>query len=137
MKNKKFLVALAENVSQMPQEDIQKLRLIFTNRRAIKYFLKEYRSIKQGVYFLPQCDTISDFVQQHSQLKIADELSLIYVLYNCYQQVWYSHNPLGKDEEKETFEQFYFWGKTILSDFDDIDKNLADASKLYITLSEE
>ena len=49
MKNKKFLVALAENVSQMPQEDIQKLRLIFTNRRAIKYFLKEYRSIKQGV----------------------------------------------------------------------------------------
>ena len=137
MKNKKFLVALAENVSQMPQEDIQKLRLIFTNRRAIKYFLKEYRSIKQGVYFLPQCDTISDFVQQHSQLKIADELSLIYVLYNCYQQVWYSHNPLGKGEEKETFEQFYFWGKTILSDFDDIDKNLADASKLYITLSEE
>lgn len=51
MKNKKFLVALAENVSQMPQEDIQKLRLIFTNRRAIKYFLKEYRSIKQGVFF--------------------------------------------------------------------------------------
>ena len=111
--------------------------MIFTNRRAIKYFLKEYRSIKQGVYFLPQCDTISDFVQQHSQLKIADELSLIYVLYNCYQQVWYFHNPLGKGEEKETFEQFYFWGKTILSDFDDIDKNLADASKLYITLSEE
>lgn len=137
MKNKKFLVALAENVSKMPQEDILKLRLIFTNRRAIKYFEKEYRTIKQGVYFLPQCDTISDFVQQHSQLKIADELSLVYVLYNCYQQVWYSHNPLGKDEEKESFEQFYFWGKTILSDFDDIDKNLADASKLYTTLSEE
>ncbi len=132
-----FLSMVAKRVSEMSQENIANLHLIFTNRRAIKYFDKEYQSIKQGVFFLPECDTIDDFVRRHSPYTEADELSLIYLLYTCYQQVWYSHNPLAEGEERESFENFYFWGKTILSDFDDVDKNLADAAKLYTTLSEE
>ena len=34
----------------------------------------------------------------------------------------------------ETLDQFYGWGQLLLSDFDDIDKNMADASKVFRNL---
>lgn len=142
MKNKDlqkntFLHKLAKDISIMPKTDLLCLRIIFTNRRAIKYFKEEYKSLQEGVFSMPECETINDFVQSHSPYKQAEELSLIYMLYCSYQKIYYSRNPLSEDEEAESFENFYFWGKTILNDFDDIDKNLADAKKLYTTLSEE
>lgn len=142
MKNKDlqkntFLHKLAKDISRMPKTDLLSLRVIFTNRRAIKYFKEEYKSLQEGVFSMPECETINDFVQSHSPYKQAEELSLIYMLYCSYQKIYYSRNPLSEGEEAESFENFYFWGKTILNDFDDIDKNLADAKKLYTTLSEE
>lgn len=142
MKNKDlqkntFLHKLAKDISRMPKTDLLSLRVIFTNRRAIKYFKEEYKSLQEGVFSMPECETINDFVQSYSPYKQAEELSLIYMLYCSYQKIYYSRNPLSEGEEAESFENFYFWGKTILNDFDDIDKNLADARKLYTTLSEE
>lgn len=142
MKNKDlqkntFLHKLAKDISRMPKTDLLSLRVIFTNRRAIKYFKEEYKSLQEGVFSMPECETINDFVQSYSPYKQAEELSLIYMLYCSYQKIYYSLNPLSEGEEAESFENFYFWGKTILNDFDDIDKNLADARKLYTTLSEE
>ncbi len=134
---KTFLRKLVEDIRLTNNDEIPDLHLVFTNRRAIKYFLKEYEALCEGVSWLPRCETINDFVQNYSPYEKAAELSLIYVLYLCYQKVYYSHNPLREGEEAESFENFYYWGKTILSDFDDIDKNLADAEKLYATLSEE
>lgn len=134
---KSFLRKVAEDVRLISNGDIPDLRLIFTNRRAIKYFVKEYEALCEEVCWLPGCETIDDFVRNCSPYKKAEELSLIYVLYLCYQKIYYSHNPLPEGAEAESFESFYFWGKTILSDFDDVDKNLADAEKLYTTLSEE
>ena len=137
IETKSFLRKVAEDVCKMPKEQLIDLILIFTNRRAIKYFKEEYKSMQEGVFIMPECETINDFVQSYSPYKQAEELSLIYMLYCSYQKIYYSHNPLSEGEEAESFENFYFWGKTILNDFDDIDKNLADARKLYTTLSEE
>lgn len=137
IEKKSFLRKVAEDVRLISNVDIPDLRLIFTNRRAIKYFVKEYEALCDGVCWLPRCETIDDFVRNCSPYKKAEELSLIYVLYLCYQKIYYSHNPLPEGAEAESFDSFYFWGKTILSDFDDVDKNLADAEKLYTTLSEE
>ncbi len=137
VERKSFLRKVAEDVSKMAKEEQLDLHLIFTNRRAIKYFEKEYKSLQEGIFIMPECKTINDFVVSLSPYKQADELSLIYLLYKSYNSVYYSKNPLAENEEPEPFERFFFWGKTILGDFDDIDKNLVDAKKLYTTLSEE
>lgn len=137
IETKSFLRKVAEDVCKMPKEQLTDLILIFTNRRAIKYFEKEYKSMQEGVFMMPECKTINDFVTSLSPYKQADELSLVYLLYKSYSSIYYSKNPLSENEEAESFENFFFWGKTILNDFDDIDKNLADARKLYTTLSEE
>jgi hypothetical protein len=36
----------------------------------------------------------------------------------------------------ESFDEFYYWGEIILSDFDDIDKYLANAEKLFSTIAD-
>ncbi|MBO5962972.1 MAG: hypothetical protein J6P97_00660, partial [Bacteroidales bacterium] len=137
IETRSFLRKVAEDVCKMPKEQLTDLILIFTNRRAIKYFEKEYKSMQEGVFMMPECKTINDFVASLSPYKQADELSLVYLLYKSYSSIYYSKNPLAENEEAESFENFFFWGKTILGDFDDIDKNLVDARKLYSTLSEE
>ena len=137
IETKSFLRKVAEDVCKMPKEQLSDLILIFTNRRAIKFFLQEYKSLQDGVFMIPECTTINDFVTSLSPYKQADELSLVYLLYKSYISVYYSKNPLSENEEAESFENFFFWGKTILGDYDDIDKNLVDARKLYTTLSEE
>ena len=137
IETKSFLRKVAEDVCKMPKEQLTDLILIFTNRRAIKYFKEEYKSMQEGVFMMPECKTINDFVTSLSPYKQADELSLVYLLYKSYSSIYYSKNPLAENEEAESFENFFFWGKTILGDIDDIDKNLVDARKLYSTLSEE
>lgn len=37
---------------------------------------------------------------------------------------------------EETLDDFYFWGELLIHDFDDIDKNLVDASQLFANLNE-
>ena len=37
---------------------------------------------------------------------------------------------------QETLDRFYFWGEMLISDFDDVDKNMADASKLFANIND-
>ncbi len=37
---------------------------------------------------------------------------------------------------KETLDDFYFWGELLISDFDDVDKNLVDADRLFSNLQD-
>ena len=36
----------------------------------------------------------------------------------------------------ETLDDFYFWGELLISDFDDVDKNLVDADRLFTNLQD-
>src|SRR5690606_6808546 len=38
-------------------------------------------------------------------------------------------------QEKETFERFFFWGETLIADFDEVDKFMIDARLLFRDLS--
>ena len=37
---------------------------------------------------------------------------------------------------RETLDDFYFWGELLISDFDDVDKNMVDADKLFSNLQD-
>ena len=98
IETRSFLRKVAEDVCKMPKEQLTDLILIFTNRRAIKYFEKEYKSMQEGVFMMPECKTINDFVTSLSPYKQADELSLVYLLYKSYSSIYYSKNPLAEYE---------------------------------------
>lgn len=124
-----FINKVAKDIAKHSNEYLLDLQVLFSNRRAIKYFKKELKEEKKETVFIPDCKSIADFVEQYSLLKVADEFSLIYQLFLSYKAV------IGENDN-ETFESFYNWGKIILSDFDDIDKNLVDAKQVFQLIEE-
>ncbi|MDD2192536.1 MAG: PD-(D/E)XK nuclease family protein [Bacteroidales bacterium] len=131
MVNDSFLSSVAKNISKHYNNDFQNLNIIFTNKRAKVFFNEVLYEHLQKPFFSPNYYTINDFVGKYSQLVEAQELILIYYLYEVYSEVYYRDKP---DVEKESFEHFYFWGQTILRDFDDIDKNLASAQQVFTNI---
>ena len=71
--------------------------------------------------------TINDIFCSLSELRPAENEILLFELYKIYRNITGS---------KESFDEFYFWGDMLLNDFDDTDKYLADASKLFQNVSD-
>ena len=73
----------------------------------------------------PAYTTISDLFRQLSPLQVGDPLKLVCDLYRVYTE------QTGIDD---TLDHFFGWGQILLADFDDIDKKMADADKVFANL---
>jgi hypothetical protein len=106
--------------------DIEKTCFVFPNRRSLVFFRKylgdQVRESGDGVpLLLPPLYTVSDFFARLSGVAVSDKLPLLLELYEVYKK----RNP-----QAEPLDEFIFWGDAMLSDFDDVDKFLADAKGL-------
>lgn len=119
---KKFLEYVAEDIINKYGTDLSKIAVVFPNKRA-SIFLNEQLAIKAGQpLWSPAYITISDFFRQHSSLLIGDSIKLICEIHKSFTEC---------TNIDESLDHFYGWGQLLLSDFDDIDKNMADASNVF------
>lgn len=119
---KKFLEYVAENILNKYGTDLSHVAVVFPNKRA-SMFLNEQLAIKANKpIWAPSYMTISEFFQRQSTLNIGDPIKLVCDLHKSYCEC------TGIDE---TLDHFYGWGQLLLSDFDDIDKNMAKASDIF------
>lgn len=121
-----FLQAVAKDIlAKHGVSGLSDVAVVFPNKRA-SLFLNQalYEQAGQPLWS-PAYITISDLFRQHSALTVPDQILLIFRLYNIYVKM------TGSDE---TLDHFFSWGQLMLSDFDDLDKNLAEADKLFINL---
>ncbi len=96
--------------------------LVFPNRRAGLFFLKYLAAEISRPVWTPAIMTINDLFRSLSKLQLAENEILLFELYKVYRAV---------KKSSESFDDFYFWGDMLLNDFDDVDKYLVDASKLF------
>ena len=122
---KSFLKYVAEDILQKYGTDLSRVAVVFPNKRA-SLFLNEHlaRQAQQPIWS-PAYITISDLFRQQSDLQVADPIQSICLLHQSFCQVTGS---------TETLDKFYGWGQLLLSDFDDIDKNMADADHVLANL---
>ena len=105
---------------------------IFPNRRSMIFFKKYLREAvasdaDASPLLAPQMYTVNDFFARTSGLKVADRITLLLELYDCYTAL----NP-----KAESLDDFIFWGDVILGDFDDVDKYLADPKQLFTNIAD-
>ena len=122
---KEFLAYVAEDMINKYGTNLSDIAVVFPNKRA-SLFLNEHlaRYAKKPVWS-PHYITISELFRQQSQLMVADPLKLVCDLHKSFCKCTRSQESLDK---------FFGWGQLLLSDFDDIDKNMADADHVFANL---
>ncbi|MBK7627534.1 MAG: PD-(D/E)XK nuclease family protein [Bacteroidales bacterium] len=117
-----FLESIAKSLHSEYGNALNRHCLVFPNRRAGLYFLKYLAARIDKPVWAPSILTINELFRSFSSLQVAGNETLLFELYKIYRRI--SKTP-------ESFDEFYFWGDMLLSDFDDVDKYLTDASALF------
>ena len=122
-----FLQLVAHDLYHKIGNDLSRTAIVFPNKRASLFFNEYLASETERPIWSPSYVSISDLFGQLSSLKPGDSIRLVCELYNVFVQETHSN---------ETLDDFYFWGELLISDFDDIDKNLVDADRLFTNLQD-
>ena len=122
-----FLEHVAADLLNKYGNDMAHVAVVFPNKRAALFLNQALARMAGGPVWSPAYITISDFFRQHSELTVTDSIKSICDLYKSYIEVTGNGN--------ETLDHFYGWGQLLLADFDDIDKNMADARLVFSNIS--
>ena len=123
---KSFLEYVAEDIIRKYGTDLSRTAVVFPNKRASLFLNDQLARLTNGKpLWSPAYITISELFRQQSSLSVADPIKLVCDLHKSF----CLHT--GSDE---TLDKFYGWGQLLISDFDDIDKNMADADRVFANL---
>ena len=122
-----FLYRIADTFYKTYGNDLQRTAFIFPNRRSSIFFRHYLAQIAGKPIFSPPIYTINNFMQELSGMQLADRTELLFTLYEEY---------LLLKKNDESFDKFVFWGEMLVNDFDDIDKYLVDARRLFTNIKD-
>lgn len=122
-----FLQLVAQDLYHKIGNDLSRTAIVFPNKRASLFFNEYLAAEADRPIWSPSYVSISELFGQLSPLKLGDPIRLVCELYNIFVQETHSD---------ETLDDFYFWGELLISDFDDVDKNLVDADRLFTNLQD-
>ena len=122
---KSFLEYVAEDIISKYGTDLSHTVVVFPNKRA-SLFLNEHlaRQARHPIWS-PVYITISELFRRLTTLQTADPIKLVCDLHKSF---------CLKTGSSETLDKFYGWGQLLISDFDDMDKNMADADRVLANL---
>ena len=122
-----FLQLVAHDLYTKIGNDLSRTVLVFPNKRANLFFNEYLAEESDQPIWSPAAMSISDLLQKLSVQKTGDPIRLVCELYKVFKE---------ETESRETLDDFYFWGELLISDFDDVDKNMVDADKLFSNLQD-
>jgi CRISPR/Cas system-associated exonuclease Cas4 (RecB family) len=117
-----FLENIARSIHSEFGNTLNRHSLVFPNRRAGLYFMKYLAARIQKPVWTPSVLTVNELFNTFSEMQVAGNEILLFELYKLYRKM---------KKSPESFDDFYFWGEMLLNDFDDVDKYLVNARKLF------
>ena len=123
-----FLKLVADDLYQKLGGNFQDTCIIFPNKRASLFFNEYLWSNSEGqTMWTPEYTTISELFAELSEHTVGDSIYLIVKLWEVYKE---------KMQPTKTLDQLYSLMETMLSDFQDIDNNLVEPSKLFLNIAD-
>lgn len=120
-----FLKYVAKDILAKYGNQLAHIAVVFPNKRAALFLNQELATIAGKPIWSPAYITISELFRRHADVQVADDIRLVCQLHQVFNQC------TNKDE---SLDDFYGWGQLMLADFDDVDKNMADADKVFANL---
>lgn len=123
MLNPTFLDKLSEQLVADYGTQLSGITIILPNKRARVFLLESLKKQVNATLFAPSIISIEDFVQEMAGVRSADPIELLFEFYNVYLE-------LTPDDRQQPFENFANWAKTLLQDFNEIDRYLLEPHKV-------
>lgn len=120
-----FLRETAETLYARHGDEISSLHILFPSLRARQFFNDALAAIAGKPLWQPHYRTVDELMEEAAGIRKSDSVRLVAELYTVYREF-----------HDETFDKFYRWGETLLSDFDQIDKYRIDAPTLFINIAD-
>lgn len=127
---KSFLSIIAEDLLAHFSNNMRDVTVVFPGKRAGMFLSRELALLSDKPVWAPHYCTMSDLFQVLTPLQVADPIECICQLYGVMQEV------LGTDYT-ETLDEFWSWGEVLMTDFDDIDKHLANARAIFTNIADQ
>ena len=124
---KTFLEIVAHDLYQRIGTDLSHTAVVFPNKRASLFFSEHLARQASTPVWSPAYISIQELFSSLSTLKTGDPIRLVCELYKVYRE---------ETQSEESLDDFYYWGELLISDFDDVDKNMADATQLFGNLQD-
>lgn len=122
-----FLQAVARDLYERFGDDQSRVAVIFPGKRAGLWMDRYLYECAGHPIWSPSYLSVDELFASQSSLSKESSIRTICLLHEIFCSLTKSTEPL---------DDFYFWGELMLSDFDDIDKNLVEASRLFVNLAD-
>ena len=118
MENTSFLNRLAKTLIEDYKGGLQNLVVILPNKRAKVFLVAALKNNVSHTVFAPKIISIEEFVQDIAGVRSIDSIELLFEFYEVYLSI--------TEKNPQSFELFANWAKTLLQDFNEIDRYLLD-----------
>ncbi len=122
-----FLKLVAKDLYNLLGSKLSDITLVFPNRRASLFFARYLAEQLSSPTWQPAFTTVNELMYKVAGLRPANNLWLNYKLYQSYTDITGINQP---------FDDFYFWGNVMLSDFDQVDKYQVDPQKIFANIKD-
>ena len=123
-----FLTDVARDLRQRHPRDLDRVTVVFNNRRSGLFLRRQFAQLGDQPFFLPRIMGFDDLVADLGGLSIVPNELLLFELFDIHSHL---DNP---GRRFETFEDFIAFGDTMLADFSQIDLYRVDARRLFSNL---
>lgn len=129
MINTSFLEKIATVVINDFSAKLAETTIILPNKRAKVFLIEALKKETNKTILSPEIISIEDFVQDIAGIRSVDSIELLFEFYEVYLSVTEKQN-------QQSFELFANWAKTLLQDFNEIDRYLLDPSHVLSYLKD-
>jgi hypothetical protein len=105
------------------------ITIVLPNKRAKIFLLEALKKQLRATVFAPNIISIEDFVQNVAGIRSIDAIELLFEFYTVYL-------GLTPKEKQQPFETFANWAKTLLQDFNEIDRYLLNPAHVLSYLKD-
>lgn len=129
---KTFLSLVANDLLKRFGTNMRNVTVVFPGKRASLFLNQELALACETPVWTPRYITMSDLFYSLSPYVKADPIDSIASLYQIFSKTILTEEM----QEEYSLDKFWGWGEIILSDFDDVDKHLADAKAIFSNVYE-
>ncbi len=125
----KFLDKLAKIIIDKYSKNLSNTIIILPNKRAKIFLIEALKNQVENNILSPEIIAIEDFIQDISEIRTIDPIELLFEFYQVYLSITDKKN-------QQEFELFANWAKTLLQDFNEIDRYLLEPNHVLSYLKD-